>query len=316
VSCGYNVVMRTFTASLLTALALPLAAQIFDPAMPASVPAVSGKLVEAFGLHYIDIKIGDGATAASGQEYTVHYTGWLRNGAKFDSSVDRGTPLKFIQGRRAVIAGWDLGFEGMKVGGKRRLFIPYQLAYGEQARGNTIPAKAELIFDVELLGVRDVAPAPPAGADLNVALPELEAHVMALAKAVPEDKYSWRPAPGVRTFQQVFLHIAYGNQLMLNVAAHSPAADAVKKQIEENSKSEDQPIGKEKVLALLADSFKAVHGFIDSARPAALTRDVDFMGTPATSRGVLINLETHMAEHLGQAIAYARMNGIVPPWSQ
>jgi uncharacterized damage-inducible protein DinB len=307
--------MRTPTV-LLLAFALPLAAQTFDPTMPGSVPAVSGKPVEAFGLHYIDIKIGDGAPAAAGQEYTVHYTGWLRNGTKFDSSVDRGKPLPFIQGRRAVIAGWDLGFEGMKVGGKRRLFIPYQLAYGEQARGSTIPAKAELIFDVELLGVAAVPPAPAPGADLNLALPEIEAHVMALAKAVPEEKYSWRPARGVRTFQQVFLHIAYGNQLLLNVAANSPSADAVKQQIEDNSKGEDQPIGKDKVLTILANSFKAVHDFIDSARPNTLTRDVDFFGKPVSVRAALINLETHVAEHLGQAIAYARMNGIVPPWSK
>jgi peptidylprolyl isomerase len=81
--------------------------------MPASVPAASGAVVEGFGLHYIDIKPGDGP-AAAGQEYTVHYTGWLRDGTKFDSSVDRNSPLKFIQGRRAVIAGWDLGFEGMQ----------------------------------------------------------------------------------------------------------------------------------------------------------------------------------------------------------
>ena len=203
--------MRLIAATALIA-ALRLGAQTFDPTMPASVPAAAGTVVEAYGLRYIEIKTGDGAAAAPNQEYTVHYTGWLRDGAKFDSSVDRGTPLKFIQGRRAVIAGWDSGFEGMKVGGKRRLFIPYQLGYGELGRGRAIPPKAELIFDVELLGVRNVPPAPAAAADLNAALPDIESEVMALAKAVPEEKYSWRPAPGVRTFQQVFLHIAYGNQ--------------------------------------------------------------------------------------------------------
>jgi uncharacterized damage-inducible protein DinB len=308
--------MRLETVLTLLAAATVLGAQTFDPAMPAPVPAASGKVMEFFGLRYIDVKAGDGAPAAPGQEYTVHYTGWLRDGSKFDSSVDKGTPLKFVQGRRAVIAGWDAGFEGMKVGGKRRLFLPYQLAYGELGRPPAIPPKSELIFDVELLAVNEAAPQPPAGADLNVALHDLEAHIMALAKAVPEEKYSWRPAAGVRSFQQVFLHIANGNQLLLNIALNSPDADALKKLIDEQAKNEAAPATKDKVLEVLAESFTAIHQAIDRARPATLTRAVDFFGTPATANSVLINLETHMAEHLGQAIAYSRMNGIVPPWSQ
>lgn len=308
--------MRLATALTLLAAALTLGAQTFDPAMPASVPAVSGKVVESFGLRYIDVKVGDGAPAAPGQEYTVHYTGWLRDGNKFDSSVDRGTPLKFVQGRRAVIAGWEAGFEGMKVGGKRRLFLPYQLAYGELGRPPGIPPKAELIFDVELLGVQEAAPRPAAGADLNMALPDLEAHIMALAKAVPEEKYSWKPAEGVRSFRQVFLHIANGNRLLLNVALDPPDRDALKKLIDEQARNEAASATKDKVLESLADSFAAIHRAIDAARPAMLTHTVDFFGTPATANAVLIDLETHMAEHLGQAIAYARMNGIVPPWSQ
>jgi peptidylprolyl isomerase len=308
--------MRLEPVLTLLAAAAALGAQTFDPTMPASVPAVSGKVMETFGMRYIDVKAGDGAPAAPGQEYTVHYTGWLRDGSKFDSSVDRGTPLKFVQGRRAVIAGWDAGFEGMKVGGKRRLFLPYQLAYGELGRPPAIPPKAELIFDVELLAVKEAAPQPPAGADLDVALRDLEAHIIALAKAVPEEKYSWKPAAGVRSFQQVFLHIAYGNRLLLNIALNSPDQDTLKKLIEEQAKNEAAPATKDKVLEVLAESLTAIHGAIDRARPATLTRTVDFFGTPATTNGVLINLETHMAEHLGQAIAYSRMNGIVPPWSQ
>jgi hypothetical protein len=308
--------MRIYTALLLLAAAPALEAQIFDPAMPAAVPTVSGKVVESYGLRYIDIKAGDGAPAAPGQEYTVHYTGWLRNGTKFDSSVDRDTPLNFVQGRRQVIAGWDSGFEGMKVGGMRRLFIPYQLAYGEPGRPPLIPAKSELIFDVELLGVKEAAPQPAAGADLSLPLHDLEDHVMALAKAVPEAKYSWKPAAGVRSFQQVFLHIAYGNQLLLNIALNAPPQDALRKQIEENSTNEDVPVSKDRVLEILAGSFAAIHQALDSARASTLTHGVDFFGTPATTNGVLINLETHIAEHLGQAIAYSRMNGIVPPWSQ
>src|SRR5580704_6667222 len=164
-------------ATSLALFSAVLSAQTFDPAMPAAVPAVSGKVVESFGLRYIEVKVGDGAPAAQGQEYTVDYTGWLRDGTKFDSSVGK-TPLKFVQGRRLVIAGWEAGFEGMKVGGKRRLFLPYELAYGEAGRPPGIPPKSELIFDVELLAVKDAAAQPPAGADLSLALHDLEAHIM------------------------------------------------------------------------------------------------------------------------------------------
>ena len=84
--------------------------------------------------------------------YTVHYTGWLHDGTKFDSSVDRGTPFDFIQGQHRVISGWDQGFTGMRVGGKRRLTIPPSLGYGAQAVG-PIPPNSTLIFDVELIKV-------------------------------------------------------------------------------------------------------------------------------------------------------------------
>src|SRR2546427_1315536 len=154
-------------------------AQTFDPKMPAPVPEAAGKIAEIATLRFIEIKVGDGAVAAPAQEYTVHYTGWLRDGTRFDSSVDK-QPLKFVQGRRQVIPGWEIGFEGMKVGGKRRLFVPYQLAYGELGRGK-IPPKAELIFDVELLDVGDVPAVPPA-ADILLSFSDSEKKVMALAK--------------------------------------------------------------------------------------------------------------------------------------
>src|SRR5437763_1689126 len=93
-------------------LALSLHAQGFDPKLPAAVPAVSGTVVETAPLRYIEIKEGAGEPAKAAQEYTVHYTGWLRDGKKFDSSVDRGTPLSFVQGRRQVISGWEIGFAG------------------------------------------------------------------------------------------------------------------------------------------------------------------------------------------------------------
>lgn len=131
------------------------------PKLPASIPAAPGPLHSAFELRYVDIKIGTGAPAQPGQSYTVHYTGWLHDGTKFDSSVDRGQPFDFVQGQKRVITGWDVGFEGMKVGGKRRLFIPYQLAYGELGR-DPIPPKADLIFDIELLAVNGGGASPAA----------------------------------------------------------------------------------------------------------------------------------------------------------
>ena len=135
------------------------AAATSAPKLPASIPAVAGVPHTLYQLRYTDIKIGTGAPALPGQVYTVYYTGWLYDGTKFDSSVDRGQPFEFPQGQKRVITGWDTGFEGMKVGGKRRLFIPYQLAYGALGR-DPIPPKANLIFDVELLGVSGGEPAP------------------------------------------------------------------------------------------------------------------------------------------------------------
>jgi FKBP-type peptidyl-prolyl cis-trans isomerase len=110
------------------------------------------------GLKYTDTKTGDGATATPGNKVSVHYTGWLYNngakGAKFDSSVDRGQPFQFTLGAHQVIAGWDEGVAGMKVGGKRTLIIPPELGYGARGAGGVIPPNATLMFDVELLGVQ------------------------------------------------------------------------------------------------------------------------------------------------------------------
>ncbi|HVM93131.1 MAG TPA: FKBP-type peptidyl-prolyl cis-trans isomerase [Terriglobales bacterium] len=106
------------------------------------------------GLEYWDIKVGTGAVAQAGHKVKVHYTGWLTNGKKFDSSVDRGQPFEFMLGGGQVIKGWDEGVAGMKVGGKRQLRIPSDLAYGQRGAGNgLIPPNATLIFDVELIDV-------------------------------------------------------------------------------------------------------------------------------------------------------------------
>ena len=113
-----------------------------------------------FSLDYVDTVIGTGALAEPHKWYTVHYTGYLPDGAKFDSSLDRGEPISFPYGQHKVIEGWDTGFEGMHVGGKRRLYVPYQLAYGDAGRPPVIPAKSELIFDVELVGQSDQEPKP------------------------------------------------------------------------------------------------------------------------------------------------------------
>ncbi len=132
-----------------------------------SIPDAKGTVRTAFALRYIDMKVGTGAVLAPRQCVYAHYTGWLVNGTKFDSSRDTmpngqpRTPLAFPLGVRRVIAGWDLGFEGMQIGGQRRLFIPYQLAYGEAGRPPVIPARAALIFDVELVAMADTLPRVP-----------------------------------------------------------------------------------------------------------------------------------------------------------
>ena len=107
----------------------------------------------ASGLQIEELVVGTGAAAASGQKVSVHYTGWLTNGTKFDSSKDRNEAFQFGLGRGQVIRGWDEGVQGMKVGGKRKLTIPPELGYGARGAGGVIPPNATLVFEVELLGV-------------------------------------------------------------------------------------------------------------------------------------------------------------------
>jgi uncharacterized damage-inducible protein DinB len=168
---------------------------------------------------------------------------------------------------------------------------------------------------VELLAVKDV-PKVSGAASMLLPLDDLEKEVVALAKAIPEEKYGWRPGPGVRSFKEVFLHIVFGNQLLLNIATKSPDKETVLKQIEQNAKGEQDPVSKEKLVAMLTENFSEVRKAMESVRSAgSLSRDIDLFGKPAPLGGVLTQIDTHVAEHLGQAIAYARVNGIVPPWS-
>ena len=114
---------------------------------------MSEEIIEtASGLGYVDLVEGTGEAPKPGASVRVHYTGWLKSGEKFDSSLDRGQPLVFRVGRGQVIKGWDEGVGSMRVGGKRKLVIPAHLGYGDRGAGRVIPPGATLIFEVELLG--------------------------------------------------------------------------------------------------------------------------------------------------------------------
>ncbi len=270
----------------------------------AQVPAVEGTPKDLATMRYLDITTGTGIPYATGKRLQVHYTGWLMDGKKFDSSVDRNEPFEFVQGRRQVITGWDIGLEGMKVGGKRRLFIPYQLAYGEAGTG-PIPGKSELIFDVELLDVKEAKTLIPA-VDILVPLRGLESRLVSLAEAIPEDKYTWRPAPGSRTVAEVLGHTA----ALIDTFLEGVTGDTGVV----NSIPEFQGRGKVATIEKLKAKLEAARKRAEVSRNGALALDADLLGQATNRRGLLTALDTALGMDLGRLTAYAEAIGIVLPW--
>lgn len=149
VALSFFTIVPSSTAAPQQHEGIKLAQQVFPQG-----PDNEGFYTSSTGLKFKDAKVGDGPRPQRGQKVIVHYTGWLTNGQKFDSSVDRGQPFDFVLGAGAVIKGWDEGVAGMHVGGQRRLVIPPQLGYGANGAGGVIPPNATLVFDVQLLGVK------------------------------------------------------------------------------------------------------------------------------------------------------------------
>ena len=141
--------MRRYLISALIVIVAILGVACGDSESPPS-----GVITTPSGLQYEDLVVGSGEAAEAGATAAVHYTGWLEDGTKFDSSFDRGRPIEFIIGQGQVIKGWDEGVGSMRVGGKRELIIPPDLAYGDRGAGSAIPPGATLKFEVELVDIR------------------------------------------------------------------------------------------------------------------------------------------------------------------
>jgi len=151
--------MKIFLLGILAVIILGVAGFVLSPDKTlqeaGNQPSQQEQIMPLSELKIEDIVIGEGKEAIAGKVVSVHYTGTLVNGTKFDSSLDRGTPFQFTLGASQVIQGWDQGFAGMKVGGKRKLTIPPDFAYGAVGVPGTIPPNSTLIFEVELLDVRE-----------------------------------------------------------------------------------------------------------------------------------------------------------------
>ena len=156
---------RTAAAALVVLLTCVACASAPTPTTtPGIIPPVSGTPRELGSLRVIDVTEGTGAQYAPRKCVYTHYTGWLSDGTRFDASRDTnrlgipGQPVSFVQGKKQVIDAWDLGFDGMRVGGVRRLFVPWRLGYGARGNPPVIPPRSDLVFDVELMAIADTLP--------------------------------------------------------------------------------------------------------------------------------------------------------------
>jgi len=154
-----NTMVVLFLVAFFSVQLLPAPAVARQPtsqagAAPTKTPPPPKTVTTASGLKYVDLEVGTGAMPKKGQHVIVHYTGWLTNGKKFDSSLDRNESFSFVLGAGEVIKGWDEGVASMRVGGKRKLTIPPSLAYGAKGIPGVIPPNATLIFEVQLLRIR------------------------------------------------------------------------------------------------------------------------------------------------------------------
>lgn len=271
---------------------LPLATLLFAQA-PSPNPERS------VTMRLVDTVIGTGALAQPGQQYRVHYTGTLTDGKKFDSSRDRNEPFEFVQGRRLVIAGWEMGFEGMRVGGQRKLYIPYQLAYGEKGSGTAIPPKAELIFDVELLAAEDV-PAVAAGQDFLTVTLEQQSQLESAAARIPADKWNWRPTESSPSFAELYM------RLILHLDRSVEEALARQPQASTAIASADQTT----TLSQLKSTFEAARKKVEPLRPGAFVREVSLAGKSIPTRTLLTQALTHNAALLGQIQTYLALLNI------
>ena len=153
-----TILIVSLVVVVLAALAFAVYSLRVKPGQSNQNPALADPDIETIttdsGLQYQELALGNGPTAQAGDTVAVHYTGWLTDGTKFDSSYDRGAPFEFTLGRGGVIKGWDEGVAGMQPGGKRKLIIPAALAYGDRGTGSIIPPGAILVFDVELVEIK------------------------------------------------------------------------------------------------------------------------------------------------------------------